>query len=228
MTSDGSFSMFPHAVATAVEYDIPAVWVLLNNYTIGVIRDLQRFYMDNREIGTSFRKQSTGELWNPDFAKMAEAMGALAYSIDKPGDVAPRVRGRAELRPAGGARRAGQPRHRGAADRHVAVPADRAGRAHLRTPAGADLTGFPFTAIVEQQRLKRALLLNAVNPAIGGLLVSGPSGTAKSTAVRALAELLPEIEVVADCPFACDPAAPECPLCRERDELPVAAAGGAS
>ena len=89
VTSDGSFSMFPHAVATAVEYDIPAVWVLLNNYTIGVIRDLQRFYMDNREIGTSFRKQSTGELWNPDFAKMAEAMGALAYSIDSPGDVAP-------------------------------------------------------------------------------------------------------------------------------------------
>ena len=88
VTSDGSFSMFPHAVATAVEYDIPAVWVLLNNYTIGVIRDLQRFYMDNREIGTSFRKQSTGELWNPDFAKMAEAMGALAFSIDKPGDIA--------------------------------------------------------------------------------------------------------------------------------------------
>jgi acetolactate synthase-1/2/3 large subunit len=88
VTSDGSFSMFPHAVATAVEYDIPAVWVLLNNYTIGVIRDLQRFYMDNREIGTSFRKQATGELWNPDFAKMAEAMGATAFSIDKPGDVA--------------------------------------------------------------------------------------------------------------------------------------------
>jgi acetolactate synthase I/II/III large subunit len=88
VTSDGSFGMFPHAVATAVEYDLPCVWVILNNYTIGVIRDLQRFYMDEREIGTSFRKQSTGELWNPDFAKMAEAMGALAYSIDQPGDIA--------------------------------------------------------------------------------------------------------------------------------------------
>jgi acetolactate synthase I/II/III large subunit len=88
VTSDGSFSMFPHAVATAVEYDLPCVWVLLNNYSIGVIRDLQRFYMDSREIGTSFRKQATGELWNPDFAKMAEAMGALAYSIDQPGDFA--------------------------------------------------------------------------------------------------------------------------------------------
>lgn len=86
VTSDGSFSMFSHAVATAVEYDLPCVWVLLNNYTIGVIRDLQRFYMDGREVGTSFMKQSTGELWNPDFAKMAEAMGAGGYSIDQPGD----------------------------------------------------------------------------------------------------------------------------------------------
>jgi len=88
VTSDGSFMMFPGAVATAVEHDIPAVWVIFNNYTIGVIRDLQRFYMDNREIGTSFVKQSTGELWNPDFAAMAEAMGAGAVSVEQPGDLA--------------------------------------------------------------------------------------------------------------------------------------------
>ena len=60
---------------------------------------------------------------------------------------------------------------------------------------------FPFTAIVGQERLKRALLVNAVNPAVGGLLVSGPTGTAKSTAVRGLLELLGEIEVVAGCAF---------------------------
>jgi acetolactate synthase-1/2/3 large subunit len=88
VTSDGSFMMFPGAVATATEYDIPVVWVILNNYTIGVIRDLQRFYMDGREIATSFVKQSTGEFWNPDFAKMAEAMGAGAISVDEPGDIA--------------------------------------------------------------------------------------------------------------------------------------------
>src|SRR6266545_3623273 len=88
VTSDGSFMMFPGAVATAVEHDIPAVWVILNNYSIGVIRDLQRFYMDNREIGTSFVKQSTGEFWNPDFAAMADAMGAGGISIDRPGDLA--------------------------------------------------------------------------------------------------------------------------------------------
>jgi acetolactate synthase I/II/III large subunit len=88
VTSDGSFMMFPGAVATAVEHDIPAVWVIMNNYTIGVIRDLQRFYMDNREIGTSFVKQSTGEFWNPDFAAMAAAMGAGSVSVDQPGDLA--------------------------------------------------------------------------------------------------------------------------------------------
>jgi len=56
--------------------------------SIGVIRDLQRFYMDGREIGTSFRLQKTGELWNPDFAKMAEAMGAGSATVEQPGDLA--------------------------------------------------------------------------------------------------------------------------------------------
>ena len=81
---------------------------------------------------------------------------------------------------------------------------------------------FPFTAIVEQERLKRALLLNAVNPAVGGVLIKGPSGTGKSTAVRGLAELLPEIEVVADCAFSCAPNDP-CAACRAQPgALPVA------
>jgi Mg-chelatase subunit ChlI len=79
------------------------------------------------------------------------------------------------------------------------------------------VTLYPFTAIVDQERLVQALLVNAVNPAVGGVLVEGPSGTGKSTAVRGLAELLPEIEVVADCPFSCDPADP-CAACRERVE----------
>jgi Mg-chelatase subunit ChlI len=69
--------------------------------------------------------------------------------------------------------------------------------------------------MVGQERLEQALLLNAVNPAVGGLLVEGPSGTGKSTAVRGLAALMPEIDVVVGCPFSCDPAAP-CPACRER------------
>ena len=64
---------------------------------------------------------------------------------------------------------------------------------------------FPFAAIVGQDRLKLSLLLNAVHPAIGGVLIRGERGTAKSTAARALAELLPDIEVVESCPFHCHP-----------------------
>lgn len=67
---------------------------------------------------------------------------------------------------------------------------------------------YPFTAIVGQERMKRALVLNAVNPRIGGVLIRGERGTGKSTAARAMAALLPQIEVFVDSPFNDDPAAP--------------------
>lgn len=67
---------------------------------------------------------------------------------------------------------------------------------------------FPFTALLGQEVLKLGLLLNAINPTIGGILIRGEKGTAKSTAVRGLAELLPEIEVINGCRFSCDPALP--------------------
>jgi magnesium chelatase subunit D len=72
---------------------------------------------------------------------------------------------------------------------------------------------YPFSAIVGQDDLKLALLVNAVSPEVGGVLVRGEKGTAKSTAVRALANLLPSIEVVPGCPYSCHPASPnpECP-----------------
>ncbi|MET8972993.1 putative cobaltochelatase [Streptomyces hydrogenans] len=74
-------------------------------------------------------------------------------------------------------------------------------------------TRYPFTAVVGMDDLRLALLLNAVSPSVGGVLVRGEKGTAKSTAVRALAELLPEVAVVAGCRFSCDPASPDpgCP-----------------
>ncbi|MFB3925831.1 MAG: ATP-binding protein [Syntrophales bacterium] len=76
---------------------------------------------------------------------------------------------------------------------------------------------FPFTAIVGQDEMKTALILNVIDPAIGGLLIMGEKGTAKSTAVRALAELLPEMETVKGCPFNCDPDGKVlCTACRER------------
>jgi magnesium chelatase subunit I len=86
---------------------------------------------------------------------------------------------------------------------------------------------YPFTAIVGQERMTLALILNAIHPAIGGVLIRGEKGTAKSTAVRALAAVLPELAVVAECPFSCPPDQPElmCASCRLRLEagqpLPV-------
>ncbi len=85
---------------------------------------------------------------------------------------------------------------------------------------------YPFSAIVGQERLKLALLLNAVNPRIGGVLIRGEKGTAKSTAVRALTRLLPQITVVVNCPYSCPPEHPAgmCAAClsqREGGTLPT-------
>ncbi|MDN3567576.1 magnesium chelatase ATPase subunit I [Paeniroseomonas aquatica] len=77
---------------------------------------------------------------------------------------------------------------------------------------------FPFSAIVGQDEMKLAILVAAVDPGIGGVLVFGDRGTGKSTAVRALAALLPEIPVVDGCPYRCDPSDDRmlCPDCRSR------------
>jgi len=77
---------------------------------------------------------------------------------------------------------------------------------------------FPFVAIVGQEDMKLALILNVIDPGIGGVLIRGEKGTGKSTVVRALADILPEIEVVEGCPFSCDPHDLQslCPLCKER------------
>jgi magnesium chelatase subunit I len=79
---------------------------------------------------------------------------------------------------------------------------------------------FPFSAIVAQQEMKLAMLAAAVDATIGGVLVFGDRGTGKSTAVRALAALLPPMQAVTGCRYACDPAAAEvwCDECRARAE----------
>jgi magnesium chelatase subunit D len=74
------------------------------------------------------------------------------------------------------------------------------------------VTQFPFSAIVAMDDMRLALILNAISPAIGGVLVRGEKGTAKSTAVRALTAVLPPVEVVVGCRFSCSPAAPD-PQC---------------
>ncbi len=78
---------------------------------------------------------------------------------------------------------------------------------------------FPFSAIVGQENVKKALILNAINPSIGGVLIKGDKGTGKTTAVRALADLLPAIKVVKGCPFNCNPddSGSLCDSCRSED-----------
>jgi magnesium chelatase subunit I len=86
---------------------------------------------------------------------------------------------------------------------------------------------YPFAALIGQEKMKSGLLLNAVDPSIGGILISGHKGTGKSTAVRALAEILPKIEVVKGCPYHCpvDNISMMCSSCAERfqkgEELPT-------
>ena len=79
---------------------------------------------------------------------------------------------------------------------------------------------FPFVSIVGQEDMKRALLLNIVDPGIGGALIKGEKGTAKSTTVRSLSQILPDRTVSKGCPFGCDPSRPDrlCPYCAERFE----------
>ncbi len=77
---------------------------------------------------------------------------------------------------------------------------------------------YPFTAIVGQNDMKLALILNVINPLLGGVLIKGEKGTAKSTAVRAIADLLPAMEAIHNCPFHCDPGDVSrlCDDCREK------------
>jgi magnesium chelatase subunit I len=89
----------------------------------------------------------------------------------------------------------------------------------VRFMPGAQRPIFPFTSIVGQEEMKLALILNVIDPKIGGVMVMGDRGTGKSTTVRALADLLPEIEVVAGDPFNSDPEDPEAMSSEVADKL---------
>ena len=86
---DGGFMMRPDVLCTAVEYDIPAVWLVWNNFAYGGIRDIQTGLLAKREIATSFVRERDGQLYNPDFVALARACGADGVRVTRPADLAP-------------------------------------------------------------------------------------------------------------------------------------------
>ena len=87
VVGDGSFLMTPHALATAVEYDIPVVWVVWNNNGYCSIRDIQHGMFGGRELGTAFTLDRSGELYSPDFAMMAKSYGVASHRVTHAGEV---------------------------------------------------------------------------------------------------------------------------------------------
>ncbi|MGP1683860.1 MAG: thiamine pyrophosphate-binding protein, partial [Giesbergeria sp.] len=83
---DGGFTMVPHVLCTAVEYNIPAIWVVWNNFSWAAIRDLQYAYFDGREIGTGFYQGPEQKPYNPDFAAWARAAGVEGFTVTKSED----------------------------------------------------------------------------------------------------------------------------------------------
>ncbi|MBE0626552.1 MAG: thiamine pyrophosphate-binding protein [Burkholderiales bacterium] len=83
---DGGFTMVPHVLCTAVEYNIPAIWVVWNNFSWAAIRDLQYAYFDGREIGTGFYQPGGQKPYNPDFAAWARAAGVEGFTVTKSED----------------------------------------------------------------------------------------------------------------------------------------------
>jgi acetolactate synthase-1/2/3 large subunit len=83
---DGGFTMVSHVLCTAVEYDIPAVWVVWNNFAWAAIRDLQYAYFGGREHGTAFYQGAERKPYNPDFAAWARAAGVEGLSVTKSQD----------------------------------------------------------------------------------------------------------------------------------------------
>jgi acetolactate synthase I/II/III large subunit len=91
VVGDGGFTMAPYVLCTAVEYNLPVVWIVWNNFAWGAIRDLQYGLFDGREIGTAFYHGQTGERYNPDFAAWARACGADGATVTRPQDLGPAV-----------------------------------------------------------------------------------------------------------------------------------------
>jgi acetolactate synthase-1/2/3 large subunit len=84
---DGAFFMHANVLGTAVEYNLPVVWVVWNNYAYASIRGLQRGYLEGRELATDFHDPVTGQRYNPDFAAMARSCGVEGVRVDRAADI---------------------------------------------------------------------------------------------------------------------------------------------
>jgi acetolactate synthase I/II/III large subunit len=89
---DGAFFMHANVLGTAVEYNLPVVWVVWNNYAYASIRGLQRGYLEGRELATDFHDPVSGERYNPDFAAMARSCGVEGVRVDRAGDLGEAIR----------------------------------------------------------------------------------------------------------------------------------------
>jgi acetolactate synthase-1/2/3 large subunit len=89
---DGAFFMQANVLGTAVEYNLPVVWVVWNNYAYASIRGLQRGYLDGRELATDFHDPVTGARYNPDFAAMARSCGVEGVRVDRAADLGEAIR----------------------------------------------------------------------------------------------------------------------------------------
>ena len=89
---DGAFFMHANVLGTAVEYNLPVVWVVWNNYAYASIRGLQRGYLGGRELATDFHDPLTGSRYNPDFAAMARSCGVEGVRVDRAGDIGEAIR----------------------------------------------------------------------------------------------------------------------------------------
>ncbi|MBR1227654.1 MULTISPECIES: thiamine pyrophosphate-binding protein [unclassified Bradyrhizobium] len=89
---DGAFFMHANVLGTAVEYNLPVVWVVWNNYAYASIRGLQRGYLGGRELATDFHDPVTGQRYNPDFAAMARSCGVEGVRVDRAGDIGEAIR----------------------------------------------------------------------------------------------------------------------------------------
>ena len=135
VVGDGSFLMTPHILATAMEYDIPAVWVVWNNYGYCSIRDMQ-LGMFGQEHATSFRKEKPKNFSAPDFVMLARSMGVEARARRSRGRSRRRARNRDQGQQAVSRGSPGRPRYPSGRHRHLVPAADTARRAELQEAGG--------------------------------------------------------------------------------------------